>query len=231
MIIFNDKVVTSSSGKWIKVFSDPYNPYNLDPGVVRLTFSTSSYDPNTDVNGPDIGYWTRVNDSTWDFHPYILGLEDKFFGLSESFNLESWNLRNYSGRVFASFRGSGLVNINNPIDFSVSSINGIHEMFAQSHIVYACPGIRLQPNQSAENMFRNCQELIEIPIFDWDYVPSTIDQMFAGDHYVRSGMIRLYDNWSTIERHAQCFRQCGMSTTTGAAELAQIPQDWGGTKP
>lgn len=229
MIKYNGYVI-GKGGFWLKATEkpvDPYNPYNLDPGVVRLTFHASSdYDPNTDVGGPDIGYWTRVEGSTWDFHPEYLGLEDKFHGLSVSFNLESWNLRDYSGHVFATFRNSKLVNINNPIDFSVSSINGIPEMFAQSHIVYACPGIRLQPNQSAQHMFRHCQELIEIPVFDWDYVPGTIEQMFANDYYVMTGITRLYDNWSTVGNHSACFRDCGSNTVTGAAELAQIPSDW-----
>jgi hypothetical protein len=29
--------------------------------------------------------------------------------------------------------------------------------------------------------------------------------------------------------HGNCFYQCGSLTTAGQAELAQIPQDWGGT--
>lgn len=209
---------------------DPYNPYNLGPGVVRLTFyDADDYDPNTDVGGPGIGHWERVSGNTWDFYPEYLGLDAKFFGLDQPFDLESWNLRDYSDQVLASFRGSNIVNINNPIDFSVAPIDGLYEMFAQSHVVHVCPGIRLQPNRSAEHMFRNCQTLVEIPIFDWDYVPGQIYEMFANDRNVMYGMTRLYDNWSTIEYHDACFRDCGVNTTTGAAELAQLPSSWGGT--
>ena len=47
---------------------------------------------------------------------------------------------------------------------------------------------------------------------------------------VETGALALYQQLSTqgIESsfHVRTFRNCGSETTTGAAELAQIPDDW-----
>jgi hypothetical protein len=57
--------------------------------------------------------------------------------------------------------------------------------------------------------------------------------MFAWCYEVQSGALALYNQMSTQitppAEHTQTFRSCGSHTTTGAAELAQIPSSWGGT--
>jgi len=58
-------------------------------------------------------------------------------------------------------------------------------------------------------------------------------QTFHNCTKVESGALALYQQASTQTRppssHTYCFRSCGSDTTTGAAELAQIPSSWGGT--
>ena len=60
---------------------------------------------------------------------------------------------------------------------------------------------------------------------------SYVDYMFDGCTAVASGIIAYYNKlvaaegsnrWNTTE----CFRDCGSGTTTGAAELEQIPSRW-----
>ena len=50
---------------------------------------------------------------------------------------------------------------------------------------------------------------------------------------VQSGALALYQQASSQTNppssHNNTFYNCGKFTTTGAAELAQIPSDWGGT--
>ena len=47
---------------------------------------------------------------------------------------------------------------------------------------------------------------------------------------VESGALALYNQLSTQttppSNHSQTFYDCGSNTTTGAAELAQVPSDW-----
>jgi len=57
-----------------------------------------------------------------------------------------------------------------------------------------------------------------------------MDSMFKGCTGVESGALALYQQASSQDipptYHYQTFYNCGSNTTTGAAELAQIPSDW-----
>lgn len=77
-----------------------------------------------------------------------------------------------------------------------------------------------------------CTKLQSIPLLDTSSVESMY-MAFDGCTAVQSGALALYQQASTQANvpssHANTFRNCGSSTTTGAAELAQIPTSWGGT--
>ena len=79
------------------------------------------------------------------------------------------------------------------------------------------------------SMFSDCTSLTNIPLFD----TSKVNQMsgtFAFCWSVQSGALALYNQVSSQTtpptQHYSTFRDCGVNTTTGAAELAQIPSDW-----
>ncbi len=60
----------------------------------------------------------------------------------------------------------------------------------------------------------------------------TVDNMFGGQRKVESGALALFNkfdaaNWTGS--HTSCFSNCGTGTSSGQAELAQIPASWGGT--
>lgn len=101
----------------------------------------------------------------------------------------------------------------------------------------------------------NCSSLLAVPPFDTskvqyfvcsfigcvslDYIPflstdSAINvvQMFAWCKYVYSGALAMYNSMKnkgiTDAHHYQTFYLCGCSTTTGHAELANIPVSWVG---
>lgn len=60
-----------------------------------------------------------------------------------------------------------------------------------------------------------------------------MEYMFYNCTQVQSGALALYQQASTQTTpptiYENAFWQCGSNTTTGAAELAQIPVAWGGT--
>lgn len=82
------------------------------------------------------------------------------------------------------------------------------------------------------NMFKNCTSLTSIPLFDTGSATS-MDYMFYSCLNVESGALALYQQASQQTTpptsYSYCFTNCGSNTVTGAAELAQISTDWGGT--
>lgn len=79
------------------------------------------------------------------------------------------------------------------------------------------------------SMFFDCSSLTNIPLFDTSSVTST-DNMFYRCTEVETGALALYQQLSSQANpptyHFTTFYNCGSNTTTGAAELAQIPSNW-----
>lgn len=76
-----------------------------------------------------------------------------------------------------------------------------------------------------------CSSLKNIPNMN---VSAVMDcsHTFAQCYKVESGAYAMYQKLSALSSlsdHSATFNQCGKDTVTGAAELAQIPTDWGGT--
>lgn len=93
-------------------------------------------------------------------------------------------------------------------------------------------GMNVAACNALDNMFQGCSGLIEVPPVTAAYnVFSTVRGMFSGCVNVTGGALDLYNVMSQYltgnrEYHAGAFKNCGINTTTGAAELAQIPIDW-----
>ena len=77
-------------------------------------------------------------------------------------------------------------------------------------------------------LFHGCRSLTSIPLFNTSNV-TAMNVMFYNCYNVQSGALALYrqaSSQATIPEHSMTFRDCGIDTTTGRAELAQIPSDW-----
>lgn len=78
-------------------------------------------------------------------------------------------------------------------------------------------------------MFNNCSSLTSIPNFPTDSA-TQCNAAFNATVNVESGALNMYQKLSSrisdVSKYAGCFYNCGSNTTTGAAELAQIPSDW-----
>ena len=79
------------------------------------------------------------------------------------------------------------------------------------------------------NMFRDCTSLTSVSLFDTSKV-TNMNYTFRNCTNVQSGALALYQQASSQATppsdHYQTFNNCGSNTTSGAAELAQIPIDW-----
>lgn len=78
-------------------------------------------------------------------------------------------------------------------------------------------------------MFDSCSSLTNIPLFNTTKV-QFIDYAFQYCWNVQSGALALYQQASSQtnppSEYYHTFFNCGINTTTGAAELAQIPSGW-----
>ena len=78
-------------------------------------------------------------------------------------------------------------------------------------------------------MFFGCTSLTAVPLLDTSKA-TNMTYMFYNCYKVESGALALYQQASSQttppSNHYATFKNCGRDTTTGAAELAQIPSDW-----
>ena len=113
--------------------------------------------------------------------------------------------------------------------FNTSSVTNMEYMF------YTCSALTTVPLFDTSNVtnmrytFYGCFSLTSVPLFNTSSVTDIIF-MFSGCTNVETGALALYQQLSTQanppSRHESAFKNCGSDTTTGAAELAQIPEDW-----
>ena len=116
-------------------------------------------------------------------------------------------------------------------NFNMSSATSAAGMF------YGCTSLETTPAFNATNvtdarwMFEGCTAFKVIPDIDFQSVNVAMN-MFYNCVNVESGITNMYDKLvQTVDTSlaygcTDCFYKCGSNTTTGAAELAQIPSDW-----
>jgi surface protein len=110
-----------------------------------------------------------------------------------------------------------------------------HNVTDMSEMLWSCASLTTVPLFDTSNvtdmanMLSNCDKLTSIPLFNTSKV-TNVNGMCAYCYKVQSGALALYNQMSTQAtppaNHDRCFKECGSNTTTGAAELAQIPEDW-----
>ena len=77
-------------------------------------------------------------------------------------------------------------------------------------------------------MLSACTSLKRIPLFD-TISATDVEGMCQLTYSSEGGQLALYNqmkNNSNIQQHDMCFDQCGRNSASGAAETAQIPDDW-----
>lgn len=115
--------------------------------------------------------------------------------------------------------------------FDTSTVTDMSFMFNMCYSLPEVPLFNTSNVTSMSNMFQQCSILTNIPLFDTSKVID-ISYAFSLCYKVKSGALALYRQASRQtnppSNHDSTFSQCGRDTTTGYAELQQIPQSWGG---
>jgi hypothetical protein len=91
------------------------------------------------------------------------------------------------------------------------------------------PNLDTRSLEVASYMFGGCSSLKRVPLYDTSSL-THMSYMFEDCVNVESGALALYQQASSQSTpptyHTDTFNNCGTNTTTGSAELAQIPTNW-----
>lgn len=206
---YNDKVLKNvATDKWLKKADagPDYNPLGLPPNTVRVR--------TNDGNPP-----TKYGSSTkYETATLVPGTTDVYDVYKSGTSMAS--MFDYSRNV---------------VEILGANTTGITDMSYMFDECIAITSVALFDTSSVTNMaymFYHCAYLAYIPLFDTSSV-TDMRYMFYDCGRVNTGALALYQQASSQTNppslHASAFEYCGESTTTGAAELAQIPSSWGGT--
>ena len=125
----------------------------------------------------------------------------------------------------------GCINLTSVPWMDTSSVTSMGFMFCRCPKLTTIPLLDTRSVTNMKDMFAGCTNLTTIPLLDTRLV-THMNGMFNGCYRVESGALALYQQASTQANpptyHTDTFKNCGVNTVTGAAELAQIPASWGG---
>jgi surface protein len=113
--------------------------------------------------------------------------------------------------------------------FDTSSVTSINSMFRGCTLLETIPLFDTSNVTDMMYVFNGCSSLTFLPLFNTS--KATNMTYFASNCYkVQTGALAIYQQASTQTNpptsHTGTFVNCGRDTTTGAAELAQIPSNW-----
>lgn len=179
---------------------DPLNPLGLPPYTIRVQYE-QGHTPTTSKGSLSL---VDAQSNTWDL----------------TYENTSW------GSLFANKRQ--LLSV---LGANASGVTDMSYMFAYCSVLTSIPTFNTSSVTSMRYMMSS-SALINIPKFNTSSV-TNVNSMCSGCKNVESGALDLYQqmvNQATPpSSHTGCFQYCGSETTTGQAELAQIPTSWGGT--
>lgn len=115
--------------------------------------------------------------------------------------------------------------------FNTAKVTNIAGMFDLCPLLEEAPSFTSGTVTSMTTAFYGCTSLTAIPAINVANV-AYATRAFYNCRAIPSGILAMYQALSSTGKvdptigHDQCFYNCGINTTTGAAELAQIPSDW-----
>ena len=232
------KVMTYPSGPKLRI-REGNVPFYVPPpfrAKLRFQFANSSFNP-TNVSGWAIGsHWEQVTSSpnVWDYSRATTSFSQEF--KNKSFGSQTDQAEVISGdltgvtNISEIFRGTKLTSFAASNTDSLTNCSGA---FYETSLT-ACPDIDTSDVTDFSNMFYGCQSLTSVRLYDTSSAVN-VSNMFRGALNVTSGALSLYNQMSGQTTppvtHSDCFTSCGSNTSAGRADLAEIPQEWGGTKP
>ena len=250
-IMFNGVEATlyhNSIKIWPEV-TDPYNPLNLPPNTVRVRTNDGAipnkeyakYETATLVSGTSDVY--DVYKSGTSFYSFldrstnvvevlganttgITNMSDMFYNCTSLTTVHLFNTSSVTNMGGMFYWCTSLTSV---ALFDTSSVTNMNSMFQNCTSLTSVPLFNTSSVTYMGSMFHDCSSLTSVPLFNTSNV-TDMGTMFINCTNVQSGALALYQQASTQANppsyHTGTFKNCGSDTTTGAAELAQIPEDW-----
>lgn len=175
---------------------DPYNPLNLPPFTIRCRYA-----PGYTPTAGDIQTLVDAEENVWDI---------------------TINSTNWSDSFLTNTRLMQVYGAN------TTGVTVMHGLFQWCENLTEVALFDTRAVTDLSHLFHECLNLKHIPLLDTSLC-NAMDEMCYHCIYVKSGALALYQQVSSqspIPSHYGTFRNCGRYTVTGAAELAQIPDDW-----
>lgn len=136
------------------------------------------------------------------------------------------NTSNVTDMAFLFRNATSLVKVE---AFDTSNVGNMQQMFAHCSALTHVPVFNTVNATNMSAMFTECYSLKAVPLFNTSKV-TNMWCTFWNCTNVESGALALYQQASSQATppsdHHAAFYNCGSNTTTGAAELAQIPAEW-----
>lgn len=222
----NNWVGFGSAGSIVGAPVDPNNPLGLPEYTFRCKFS-SGYTPT---------YYSNIlvdsTENIWDIAGDAQGRPNKWPSFMRNTNLIEVIGANTTGTTTMQNKFYGCTNLQSVCLFDTSACTSFSNMFSSCTSLTSVPLFNTAGVQIFEYMLTGCTALRAIPLFSTASA-NKVNRMLDGCVNVESGALALYTQMSTQATpptgHTNTFRNCGSNTASGAQELAQIPQSWGGT--
>ena len=238
---YNNRVVTHND-RWIDY--ENLNPLNLPPYTLRLLYkdnTTPTFAIGTGVqvsSSPNV--WDLTYNGPWTNllarHTNLLeilganskGITNMYSLCNECSSLINVALFDTSDVLYFNqmLRGTAITSV--PL-FNTSNAKQMNYMFSLCYNLISVPVFDTSNVVNTQGMFIHCTSLTEVPYFNMTKV-TTMPYMFESCVNVEGGALALYQQASNkailVTHAADAFKDCGINTTTGAAELAQIPDYW-----
>ena len=231
-------------------FTINYNPLNLPAGTVRVRTSDgnppvkdsyTSYESATLVSGTSDTYDVYKSGQ---YFTYLLkgstnvvevlganlsNVTEMRYMFGDCSNLASVALFDTSSATNMERMFTNCSALTTIPKFDTSKVTNMFGMFISCSELTTVPLLNTSRVTNMASMMINCYKLTSIPLFDTSSV-TNIRNAFRDCTKVQTGALALYQQASSQATppsdHLSTFMNCGSNTTTGAAELAQIPSDW-----
>ncbi len=123
----------------------------------------------------------------------------------------------------------GCTSLTSVPQFNTANVTTVESMFNGCSSLTTIPLFNTSNVTTMGTFCTGCNALTRIPLFNTSKVRNVIGA-FGNCWKVQSGALALYNQMANQTNppssHRECFYRCGRDTTSGAAELAQIPDDW-----
>lgn len=117
-----------------------------------------------------------------------------------------------------------------PLNLSSVTGDGLADLFYKCTALSTIPAITIPSGITTINdICCGCTSLRQLPNFSYSRTITNVDRAFSGCVNATSNIVSTYNNLvnlGSVTSHSYCFYNCGSNTTSGAAELAQIPSGW-----